>query len=207
MPKSSKAFAMPGPSRRTTGAKALAYRLAQVLVTLDQLTVPGLPQHLKNACIESALIDLRALVGFLLMDTDIAMMRKATDVKPSWYMPAGIKWVPRTWRRQTALRAFYEAVGAHLAHAAMTSQAHPGDWPLVEAAIVVAQDLGRLVDQLDALAPAEAKRFERGKSPLRATLASFASRSYAIQQKARRSERSVSRARRLLRSQLGLPHR
>jgi hypothetical protein len=70
----------PGPATRTKGAEAIAYRFAMVVTAMDELFTsrsPGreLPTHARNAFIQSALIDLRALIGFLLMD--------AVDVVPT----------------------------------------------------------------------------------------------------------------------------
>lgn len=127
------------------------------------------------------------------------------DVKPSWYMPAGGTWEPQGKRRRRELYRFFEPVSTHLAHVVIRTRAHPGAWPIIEAALVVGQDLGQFVDELRVVAPNEAKRFIDTAHPLPNTLAALASRSYARPYPVGRAEGSVQRARRLLRTQLGWP--
>jgi hypothetical protein len=159
-------------------------------------------------------MDLRALIGFLLADADDVIVNskgrlkglnvRPTDVKPSWFIGDGKAWVPRTRRRRRALYAFYDPVGSHLAHVAVKALRHPGAWPLTEAMLVVFEDLERLQTELADCRPLEAKRFETGGDPLRATLT--AARNLDFQPyPLPNAERTVSRARSLLRTQLGWP--
>jgi hypothetical protein len=211
----------PKPSIRTKGAEAICYRAAMVVLTMDVLFAqrpPGqeLPVHVRNAFVQSTLTDLRSLIGFLLMDADDVrpkrdgsgyqgIMSLPNDVKPSWYMPTGGTWEPQGKRRRRALYPFFEPVSTHLAHVVIRTRAHPGAWPVIEAALVVGQDLGQFVDQLRVVAPNEAKRFIDAAHPLPDTLAALASRNYAQPYPVGRAEGSVQRARRLLRTQLGWP--
>jgi hypothetical protein len=209
----------PGPAGRTKGAEAVAFRAAMVVAAMGELSEsrsPGqaLAVHTRNSPIQSTLIDLRALIGFLLIDAnDVvpkpgggyrAIASQPADVRPSWYIPTGQAWFPRGVRRRRALHSFYGPVGTRLAHIAVKARLHPGQWPLIEAALVVGHDLGALLDTLAAVAPKEAQRFVAAKPPLTDTLAALASRSYAPYA-ADSAEPQVRRARRLLRTQLGWP--
>jgi hypothetical protein len=192
-----------------------------VLMALDELhrfRPPGnqLQVHEANAYLQSVLIDLRSLIGFLLSDAKDfnrgkdgkyrGIATRPNDVKPSWYTPNGVPWYPRTARRRRALYSFYDPVGTHLAHIAIKSTKHPGPWPIVEAAVVVGQDLDEFVGLLEAKAPTEARRFADYELPLRTTLEVLLNRPYAASSTAPVAEQSVARARRLLRTQLGWPH-
>ncbi len=158
-----------------------------------------------NAFVQSALVDLRALIGFLLADADdIRLVIRPADVKPSWYLAEGEIWVPPTQRRRRALYAFYDAVGGNLAHLAVKSVRHPGAWPIAEATAVVLEDLGQLLVAVLTHSPTEAKRFDGRGDRLTAVIREWRRldvRPYPTPP----AEKAVARARRLLRTQLGWP--
>jgi hypothetical protein len=81
---------------------------------------------------------------------------------------------------------------------------HPGVWPIPEATAVVLQDLELLLNELKNRNPTEARRFDACNDPLCTTLS--AARQLSIRPyPTPPAERSVARARRLLRTQLQWP--
>jgi hypothetical protein len=207
-------MSQPKPEFRTLGAEAIAYRGAMVAAMMRRLASPPLPDDVQNAFVQSALTDLRALIGFLLAHADdlrrdrkgkfVGIRQGADDVKPGWYLPHNDTWVPRGVRRRRALYAFFEPVSAHLAHVVIRTKVHPGAWPIVEAAKLVGEDLGAFLDVLQNRAPAEAARFSNAQHPLPQVVGALTDPSFTSYP-APHAERMVRRARELLRTQLGWP--
>lgn len=141
--------------RASAGGSAVVYRLWQVAGAVEQLVASEASEdtlydrRVVNALVESALIDLRALIGFLLAESTVEGRRvvpKSNDVRPSWFNSAlEDAWSPSAPTAR-ALRYFFDAVSGSVAHAPIRIKGrHPGDWPEREALLVVATELERLL--------------------------------------------------------------
>jgi hypothetical protein len=138
------------------GGEAITYRLWQAIGALalfvgnEATNLSGpLRGRGANAFTESTLINLRALIGFVLIeatrsDANRWIGAQDKDVRASWY---GATLNP-TPPRAEALKAMYDAIGTTLAHAAVRYYERPGDWPDAEALLLVAEELQAFVDQL-----------------------------------------------------------
>jgi hypothetical protein len=92
--------------------------------------------------LESALIDLRAITGVLKTSPDrLVTKSNRDDVLPSWF-EASDGWFPDHLIDPT--KRLFEAVGGAVAHLAIKSAQHPGDWPEREALLVVTLGLEAL---------------------------------------------------------------
>ena len=155
---------MPGiDSRAAAGGAAVVYRLWQVTGAVERLLsheaalaadTTTYDTRVANALVESTLIDLRALIGFLLAESTVrygSVKPKSSDVRPSWFNPAlRNRWSPPASTAK-ALRYFFDAVSSSVAHASIRIKRRPpGDWPEREALLVVATELDSLHEALGA---------------------------------------------------------
>lgn len=140
--------AVPGAADVAVGGASLTYRLWQAENAISELA-----SHrgvVKNALVESALVNLRSLCGFLLVYSPkpIAPGTHPTprrtyrvgswdnDVRPHWF---GSPHLPAL-DVQGALDAFYDAASNQVAHAVVVTTDLPGDWPAAEALLVIANE-------------------------------------------------------------------
>jgi len=126
------------------GGAGLTYLLWQTLGTVQRLTDPH-PEdsnRLKNALLESALIDLRAMAGVLKTSPRRSVGKdNRDDVLPTWFEPTD-GWLPH--HLVTPITQIFDAVSGAVAHLAIKSPEHPGDWPEREALLVVTLGLEAL---------------------------------------------------------------
>jgi hypothetical protein len=115
-------------------------------------------QVVRNALIQSALVDLRALIGFVLADAPAGPRPKPNDVRPCWYLQRD--WHPTDKATRDALYDFYNEASSALAHIAIKTTDLPGSWPLHEALLVVTDQLRAFHADLIAEAPVEAEPFD-----------------------------------------------
>jgi hypothetical protein len=190
---------------RVAGGKAITYRLWQATGALG-LLMRGESARLtdqrrgENAFVESVLINLRALIGFLLADAKRADGKAwvtvwPTDVKPSWYGPP---WSP-SQSRCNALWEFWDVVSNTLAHAAIKFYDHPGDWPEREALFVVSDELRAFMAQLPPGAETLLRSPDRTLVDVLAEVDALGLTPYTPDEAAPK----VEEARRLLRAELG----
>ncbi len=132
----------------------MTYRLAQLATTAALWDEQPWPRSwagwvrltVTNALTESGLIILRALVGFVLAESNVPKGRVRPrdaqgDVRPSWFDPSlRENWSPPEVTA-VALRTFYDTASGAVAHAAIRSDEHPGCWPMDEALLVLTGQL------------------------------------------------------------------
>lgn len=134
----------PTDDQRRLGGHAVTYQFGQATDAFVHLgTAPGwTPQPVRNALVESSLIHLRSLAGFLLFDPKQQDRHPKTvnDVRPSWYR-SGAPWMPGKESEQ-ALRNLHDAVSQTAAHGVIPEGLeHPGRWPTAEALLFVGHEL------------------------------------------------------------------
>jgi hypothetical protein len=137
--------ATPTRAQLKNGAQGIAYR-AEHLAELAALFHSGLPirvpdarvvKTIRNALIESALVNARALAWFFTQTSDVntSMLRS--------------KWEDDV---VTVAGKVIGPVSQHLSHAttgSKTGEKHPGEWPISELAVVLVGGLARFVQALD----------------------------------------------------------
>lgn len=145
-----------GLTRRNAAASGIAYQLQQA-VGAQMVPLPR-PQAVSNALLESTIVNLRALVGFLLADAPGPPSAIGYDARPAWFR-GGQPWRPATKRRRDALYKLHRAVSQTAAHTVVATAVHPGIWPIREGIALVGIELGSFHA---ALAPTEQRRFTSG---------------------------------------------
>lgn len=137
---------MPTPEQLENGARGIAYRAWQLARCTElndasckeKAPEPWIRDAVKNAIIESALVNARALACFL--------GGGQRDV--NWQMYVS-KWDDKV---KKIVKPVVTAVSQHLAHASTGAEAgelHPGAWPIPELAIALVGGLARFVKALD----------------------------------------------------------
>jgi hypothetical protein len=201
---------VPSTRTRSRGGHGVTYTLAQAfncLVWLERLSPHDDDDELipvRSALVESALINLRALVGFLYADPRGVNKKTKHDVRPSWFTAGATPWSPRGKRLGETLRLFEEAVGGTAAHTGVRSTAHPGHWPVEEGLLVVSREMRSFHEFLKTDNPKELRRFRTPAGSLEDVLIAIDTlRLHPY--KPRKANMSVRRVQRRLRTQLGWP--
>lgn len=183
--------------KRTAAGAAITHQIWQATCAHLLADDPTIGEATRNALVESTLIHLRSLIGFLLADSPGPPKPLKSDVRPSWFR-GGELWIPGGKRHRKALYSFHEAVSRTAAHAVVTTVVHPGSWPIPEALLVVGEDLGTFTRTLP---PEEQDRFTSDGNRIRTALAAIEAMQIANYPPGTASL-PVRRARKLLRTQL-----